>query len=99
MKSTRYEKKYIAKNYGELKAWLRDAAGDNEGEQYRLQRNLSAVREIELTPRQREMLFMHYEQGLRVTQIAAALGVNKSTVSRTISRAEARLKRYLRYAL
>lgn len=99
MKNTPYEMTYSARSYGEMKQWLRVNAGDNEGELRRLRRNLSTVRELELTPRQRLVLTMHYEQGMRVTQIAAALGVNKSTVSRTISRAEARLKRYLRYAL
>ena len=58
------------------------------------------IREVirrELTPRQREVLLAHYRQGLRVTQIARQLGVSKSTVSRTLRRAEGKLRRFLRY--
>ncbi len=99
MKNTAYEPSYSAKNYGEMARWLREAAGDNEGELRRLRRNLRVARECELTPRQQQMLELRYEQGLRVTQIARVLGVNKSTVTRTIARAEHRLERCLRYAL
>lgn len=99
MRNTAYEMTYSDRNYGELTCWLREAAGDNASEQRRLRRNLRTARASELTARQQQVLTMRYEQGLRVTQIAAALGVNKSTVSRTLRRAEHRLERYLRYAL
>ena len=53
----------------------------------------------ELTPRQREVLALYMERDMNVTQIAAVLGVNKSTVSRTLLRAKRRLYQCLRYAL
>ena len=53
----------------------------------------------ELTPRQREMVFLYYDRGLKMSQIAQKLGVNRSTVSRTVKRAKQRLYRCLRYAL
>lgn len=55
------------------------------------------VIEQELSPVQREVLLAYYFQKQTVPQIAAARGVYKSTVSRTLRRAEANLRRYLRY--
>ena len=51
--------------------------------------NLRRAREQELTPRQREMLALYYDRGLKMSQIAQKLGVNRSTVSRTVKRAKA----------
>ena len=51
----------------------------------------------ELTPIQREVLLAYYIQNLTIPQIAAERGVHKSTVSRTLHRAEAKLRRYLPY--
>ena len=51
----------------------------------------------ELTELQRQTLLAYYFREMTVTQIAIERGVNKSTVSRTLQRAEKKLKRYLRY--
>ncbi len=85
--------------YGDMAAWLRATAPDNENDILRLKRNLRMARQEELTPRQRQMLKMRFEQKMSVTDIAQELDVNKSTVSRTIRRAKARLYRCLRYTL
>ena len=85
--------------YGDMAAWLRANSSDNENDIRRLKRNLRVAREEELTARQREMLRLRYEEEMSVTEIARMLGVNKSTVSRTITRAKHRLYRCLRYAL
>ena len=55
------------------------------------------VIEQELTPLQRETVLAYYFQGLNICQIAQERGVNKSTVCRTLHRAEKRLQRCLRY--
>jgi RNA polymerase sigma factor (sigma-70 family) len=55
------------------------------------------VLQEELTPLQRETLLEYYYQQQTIPQIAARRGVNKSTVSRTLRRAEEKLRRYLRY--
>ena len=60
------------------------------------QRLHQVIRE-ELTPVQREVLLAYYFQEMTIPQIAADRGVNKSTVSRTLKRAENRLQRCLRY--
>ena len=51
----------------------------------------------ELTPCQREVLIAYYIQDLSMAQIARDRGVHTSTVSRTLHRAEAKLRRYLKY--
>ena len=61
-----------------------------------LQRVQRVIRE-ELTDLQRETLLAYYFQEQTIPQIAAQRGVNKSTVSRTLRRAEEKLRRYLRY--
>lgn len=60
-------------------------------------RRLRLVMARELTPRQREMLMRYYWQQQTMAQIARELGVNRSTVSRTIRRGEERLRRCLAY--
>ena len=52
-----------------------------------------------LTDRQRQMLELYYDQGLTMGQIALKLNLNRSTVSRTLSRAKDKLYRCLRYSL
>ena len=81
--------------YGDMAAWLRA----NDGELLRLKRNLRLARQEALTARQRQLLRMNFEQNKTVTEIAQELGVNKSTVSRTLLRAKRRLYQCLRYAL
>lgn len=84
---------------GDLTVWNRAHAQDNAEQLARLRRNLRRAREQELTPRQRQMVELYYDQGMNIPQIAGELGLNPSTVSRTLRRARNRLYRCLRYAL
>ena len=61
-----------------------------------LKRVQRVIRE-ELTELQREALLAYYFQEKTMAQIAQERGVNKSTISRTLHRAEQKLRRYLRY--
>lgn len=61
-----------------------------------LQRVQRVIQE-ELTELQRQALIAYYFQQQTIPQIARERGVNKSTVSRTLHRAEEKLRRYLRY--
>lgn len=61
-----------------------------------MQRIQRVIRE-ELTPLQRQTLLAYYLQEQNIPRIAEERGVCKSTVSRTLKRAEEKLKRYLRY--
>ena len=98
MKSTPYSMRNN-EVYGDMTAWIAAHAGDNESDLMRLKRNLRLAREEELTARQRELLRLRYEENMTVTEIAAAIGRDKSTVSRTLSRARRRLYKCLRYGL
>lgn len=51
----------------------------------------------ELTPLQRQTLIAYYFEERTIPQIAADRGVHKSTVSRTLHRAENKLRRFLKY--
>ena len=84
---------------GDLAVWNREHSEDNSEQIERLRRNLRAAREQELTPRQRQMLELYYDQGMSIPQIAGELSLNRSSVSRTLRRARDRLYRCLRYAL
>ena len=55
------------------------------------------VIEQELTPLQRETVLAYYFGGQNICSIAQDRGVNKSTVCRTLHRAEQRIRRCLRY--
>ncbi len=84
---------------GDLQAWLRENAGDNSDRLERLKRNLRRAQAQELTPRQRQILSMRYKEQRSVTEIARALGVNPSTVTRSLQRSKERLFRCLKYGL
>ena len=62
-----------------------------------LKRNLVRCLNEDITPRQRTMLTLYYVQQLNQPEIARLLGVDPSTVSRTILRGERQLQRCLRY--
>jgi RNA polymerase sigma factor (sigma-70 family) len=64
--------------------------------QVQLQRVQRVIQE-ELTELQRQTLTDYYFREMTIPQIAEERGVNKSTVSRTLHRAEEKLRRYLRY--
>lgn len=80
-----------------MAVYARDMAPDNSEQLGRLRKNLVRALQEDVTARQREFLLLYYAQGLNMRQIGEQLGVDKSTVSRTIKRGEARLRRCLRY--
>ena len=61
-----------------------------------MERVRRVIRE-ELTDLQREVLVAYYFQEINIPQIARERGVNKSTICRTLQRAEQKLRRYLKY--
>lgn len=73
-----------------------DYLGPRLPREVQLERVNRVIRE-ELTQAQREVLLAYYIQDLTIPQIAQERGVHKSTVSRTLHRAEGKLRRFLRY--
>ena len=51
----------------------------------------------DVSEKQRQYLLLYYGEGLNMNEIGERMGVDKSTVSRTIKRGEDRLRRCLRY--
>ncbi|MGM9557652.1 MAG: sigma factor-like helix-turn-helix DNA-binding protein [Oscillospiraceae bacterium] len=60
-------------------------------------RRIRRVMDAELTEAQRQALEGYYLQKKNIPQLARERGVNKSTICRTLQRAERRLRRFLRY--
>ena len=60
-------------------------------------KRIKRVIEDELTPCQRQVLIAYYFQQRTIPAIAQDRQVNKSTVCRTLHRAEQRLRRCLKY--
>lgn len=70
--------------------------GPRLSRQVQLQR-LQRVIDAELTPVQREILIAYYFQEKSMLTIARERGICSSSVCRTLHRAEARVRRCLRY--
>ncbi len=60
-------------------------------------RRVQLVIQEELTPCQREILNAYYFRKMTLEEIAQERGIHKSTVCRTLKRAEENLRKYLRY--
>ena len=94
MRSTSYDKiSYLA----DLAEYSRLMSTDNSAQLGRLKRNLAHALRQDVTPKQREYLILYYGEGLNLREISERVGVNKSTVSRTMKRGRQRLFRCLRY--
>lgn len=95
MPNTRYRrgKVYAA----DMAVYSRQMSADNSQEISRLKRNLIRALREDVTAKQRQVLLLYYAEGLNMREIGERLGVDKSTVSRTIKRGERRLQRCLRY--
>lgn len=94
MRTMSYDK---ASSYADLAMYTRFMAEDNSAQISRLKRNLSRALRQDITERQREYMMLYYGRNMSMEAIAKELGVNKSTVSRTLKRGRQRLYRCLRY--
>lgn len=94
MQNTSYEK---AGHLADLAVYARFMAEDNSAQIGRLKRNLARALRQDVTEKQREYLMLYYGEGLNLREISERVGVNKSTVSRTMKRGRQRLYRCLRY--
>ena len=81
----------------DMAVYTREMAQDNTRELSRLKRNLVRAMREDITEKQREVLSLYYGEGMTMRQIGDRLGIDRSTVSRTIKRGEQRLQRCLRY--
>lgn len=95
MANTRYRRggRYAA----DMAVYARMMAEDNSNQLRQVRQNLVRALREDVTPRQRELLLLYYDEGLNMREIGERLGLDRSSISRTIKRGEARLRRCLRY--
>lgn len=95
MPGTRYRRgqRYAA----DMAVYARLMAEDNGEEIQTLHLNLARALREDVTERQRQVLYLYYARGLTMQEIGSRLGIDRSTVSRTMKRGERRLRRCLRY--
>lgn len=85
--------------------WLREIAAfdqeecNNREQLDQMQQKLRKACQLELTSRQREIVELYFFSGeeVSISAIARQLGIHRSTASRTLQRALARLHSHLRY--
>ena len=94
MKTISYDNTY---GMADMRVYSTLISQDNREQVGRLKRNLTHALRQDITPRQREYMMLYYGKCMSMEAIAKELGVNKSTVSRTIKRGRQRLFRCLRY--
>lgn len=80
-----------------MASYMQVISESNSDQMGRLRRNVIQALREDVTPRQRECMELYYTKRLTMPEIARLIGVDKSTVSRTIKRGEQRLRRCLRY--
>ena len=80
-----------------IAALIGDTESDNSEKHRLMLKILRKVISEELTERQREMITLYYFDRANIPQIAEMLGVNRSTVSRTISRGRRNIMEKMKY--
>ena len=72
--------------------------GEDGGDKHRLMiKIMRNIIENELSERQRQMISLYYFSRMNIPEIAEMLGVNRSTVSRTISRGRRNILEKMKY--
>ena len=84
--------------FGERAAFLADSRGGSNGQYIaHLKRQLARAINETLTERQRQTVMLYYYENKNTVEIAAQLGLNRSTVSRHLRRAVEKLSLALRF--
>ena len=79
--------------YESLRKLMRMSAGDSPTANL-----VTAALQSELTPRQAQLVRLYYMEQHNMREIGQLLGVNPSTVCRTLQTARKKLRRCLRYS-
>ena len=84
---------------------LMSAMGDNYDDHTnkvqlaKIKKALADVVQNEISARQKELIVLYYYKRMNIPEIADLLGLNKSTVSRTLSRARRKILSRLKYMM
>ena len=80
-----------------ISAIIGDVSESNSVQHNLMIKVMRNVIENELSERQRQVITLYYFQKMNIPEIAKMLGVNRSTVSRTISRGRRNIMEKLKY--
>ena len=80
-----------------ISAIIGDTAESNSAQHNLMIKVMRNVIENELSKRQRQVITLYYFRKMNIPEIAKMLGVNRSTVSRTISRGRRNIMEKLKY--
>ena len=80
-----------------ISALIGDTAGSNSVQRRLMIKVMRNIIENELSKRQRQMITLYYFQKINIPEVAKVLDVNRSTVSRTISRGRRNIMEKLKY--
>lgn len=80
-----------------IAALIGDEEQSNSDKHRLILKIMRGIIENELTERQREMIVLYYFKRVNIPEIAEMLGVNRSTVSRTISRGRRNVMEKMKY--
>lgn len=81
-----------------LREWLEAAENTSDDDYNHARAMVMTAISKELTPKQKDYVYLNIVRGKTMVEIAQMYCVNKSTVSRTIKAGKKRLERCLRYA-
>ena len=94
----RRERMFLSEDNSEMIAYSLYLQGaSNRPERERMKRILLRAIRHELTDRQRECMTMYYLEGMKMKDIAAVLGLSRSTVTRHIQSATRKLRKVASY--
>ena len=97
MKFTRVSENTLDFDKGFLQQLMNPNPSTNIAHLQAIKQALPVVLQEELTERQRQIILMHYYEGLKDAQIARELEICPSTILRTRRRAEKRIYHALRF--
>lgn len=80
-----------------LRMYEEQNAQDNREKLNRIGRLIQPAMESELNEKQRDIMMKYYFNGMTMQEISDVYGINRSTVSRYLTRARRKLERVLRY--
>lgn len=84
---------------GDFEIYRSAVSGDNSGRREKMKEAVLKAMENELSDKQRQTLELYYFKEMTMQEIADELGVCRSTVSRSLSRARSRISRCVKYSL
>lgn len=95
MPGTRYRQGW--EDAAAMAAFMCSISPDNTKQHNKLKHNLIVAITNDITPRQREVIMLYFADHLKQCEIGERLGIDKSTVSRTIARGKRKIRKLLKY--